>query len=183
MASSGGARAAGTDGRDHAFRQRVDDHYKQMASSKRSLRLAGKMQLASALGLTSTAGTLGALSAFEHTWWLGIAVFTALISAVSSRTANAVGGARQVEKATASYHRWCKTVALLAIGVALVAFGALKGFLPLAAPPQAVLWVGGCVLLLDCAGSALGMRAANSLRDAFRQQQSKAASNAKGKIM
>ena len=46
MASGGGPRAAGTDGKDHKFRQRVDDHYRVMASAKKSIRTAARLQLA-----------------------------------------------------------------------------------------------------------------------------------------
>ena len=37
MASGSGPRAKGTDGADHKFRQRVDDHYKLMADGRAKL--------------------------------------------------------------------------------------------------------------------------------------------------
>ena len=38
------------------FRQRVDDHYRLMASAKKTIGTAGRLQLASALSLGTTAG-------------------------------------------------------------------------------------------------------------------------------
>ena len=46
MASSGGARASGTDGADFKFRQRVDTHYKLMADARSRIRTACRIQQA-----------------------------------------------------------------------------------------------------------------------------------------
>ena len=59
MASSIGPRAAGTDGADFKFRQRVDDHYKVMASAKNTLARCGNAQAATAAA--------AAAHAFLHT--------------------------------------------------------------------------------------------------------------------
>lgn len=55
MSSGGGPRAAGTDGSDHKFRQRVNSHYTLMALGRSRLGLAAKMHgahaAAAAVGL------------------------------------------------------------------------------------------------------------------------------------
>eukprot|EP00312_Isochrysidales_sp_CCMP1244_P012500 CAMPEP_0196710620 /NCGR_PEP_ID=MMETSP1090-20130531/70583_1 /TAXON_ID=37098 /ORGANISM="Isochrysis sp, Strain CCMP1244" /LENGTH=86 /DNA_ID=CAMNT_0042050653 /DNA_START=119 /DNA_END=376 /DNA_ORIENTATION=- len=57
MASGSGPRAKGTDGADHKFRQRVDDHYKLMADGRAKLASSGRAHAAGACGLL---GALGA---------------------------------------------------------------------------------------------------------------------------
>jgi hypothetical protein len=53
MASGAGPRAAGTDGKDFKFRQRVDNHYKLMADARARLTTACRIQQAVALAFVA----------------------------------------------------------------------------------------------------------------------------------
>lgn len=179
MSSSGGPRAAGsglaTEGK---FRQRVEDHYKLMASSKKRLGLASKLQLVSAVGATGVVGMLGAAGGGDGdaTTWMVLAGLLALFSGLVSRSASATAApalsAQQVEKCAASFARWCSIVLAL-LGIAMVLTAASGGG-SVGLPPQPARTVGGLVLAIDSVGCALGMRATAALRAAFEMQKAKA---------
>ena len=81
MASTGGPRAAGSGRVDEGkFRQRVDTHYKVMASAKNRIRLSGKVGLASSMGFVTMSG---AALAQEHMGIAAISFFYAVLGAVT----------------------------------------------------------------------------------------------------
>lgn len=63
MASSSGPRAAGTDGTDHKYRQRVDSHYQLMASAKQTLATAANAHAVAAALAAADAMQAAALGA------------------------------------------------------------------------------------------------------------------------
>ncbi len=63
MASSSGPRAAGTDGTDHKYRQRVDSHYQLMASARKTLATAANAHAVAAALAAADAMQAAALGA------------------------------------------------------------------------------------------------------------------------
>ena len=103
MASAGGKRAAGTDGQDFKYRQRVDNHYKIMAGARKMLKSAARLQLASALGLAGAAGVALVLPAALDAATVGLCVVAAVVSAVAGKSGLGTAQAQQPEKQLGSY--------------------------------------------------------------------------------
>lgn len=178
MSSGGGPRASGSGlAAEGKFRQRVETHYTLMANAKKSLRLAGKLQLVSGLGAAGAAGTLLVLgdSATDSAVWNVVGWVLALTSAMASRSTTAADG-MQAELRAAAYSRWCSIVLVCVVCTAVLAAPNV-GIEP---PPQQVRVAGGLVLAIDAVGCMLGKRAASGLRAAFAMQKQKAGKSPAG---
>lgn len=172
MASKGGKRAAGTDGQDFKFRQRVDNHYKLMAGARKSLKRAGRVQLASALGLASLTGTALALPVGLDAATLGICAATAVTSGVAGKNALAAAGAQQPEQRLGSYLTLCKIQLALLFSTA-----GLTATMLLTSPSSEISpLVVACVLaVVGIIGAMLGTSSAGALITAFEEQAKKKA--------
>ena len=200
MASGGGPRAAGarpqyalldappvplTDARHRCvapgsgikeegkFRQRVDDHYRLMASAKKTIGLAGRLQLASALGLGTAMGVAATLPESGSMVAGAASAVLMLVSAGASRAATAAAGTKDVEKHGVAYAGWLRKLALLIVVAIAGATGAAAAEL-VEAPPQPVVVAMGAVGALDLAGCVIGLRGAKQLQQAFEAQKAKA---------
>ena len=172
MASSGGKRAAGTDGQDFKYRQRVDDHYKIMAGARKTLKSAARLQLASALGLVGAAGVALVLPAPLDTATMGLCVVAAIVSGVAGKSGLGTAQARQPEKQLGSYSTMCKSQ--LASGLLAAGLAAASAVM---AESGELSWVAVVCLfaVLGAVGSALGLRSAKALGSAFEEQARKKA--------
>lgn len=169
MASTGGPRAAGSGRADEGkFRQRVDTHYKVMASAKNHIRLSGKVGLASSMGFVAMSG---AALAQEHMAVAAISFFYAVLGAVTHRAWSSAAGSGNAEKNAASYQSMLRVNGLSL----LTAFSAIVLF---DGPPMNILLGFGGVWVIGMVACAMAYRATSSLLDAFKQQKDKAASKA-----
>lgn len=175
MASGSGPRALGTDGKDHKFRQRVDDHYKIMAQAKRNIRTAARLQLMAALGFAAVAGPLAA-SASQSTLMAALATAGGLLAVVCGgawKAACAASGSQQVEKRAAAYSGWNSKLSVLLIATASATASAAYAYPAEEMAPQGVLYAGGAAAFVGLVGSVIGGRGASSLLEAFDMQRAK----------
>eukprot|EP00326_Haptolina_ericina_P016510 CAMPEP_0181200854 /NCGR_PEP_ID=MMETSP1096-20121128/17997_1 /TAXON_ID=156174 ORGANISM="Chrysochromulina ericina, Strain CCMP281" /NCGR_SAMPLE_ID=MMETSP1096 /ASSEMBLY_ACC=CAM_ASM_000453 /LENGTH=172 /DNA_ID=CAMNT_0023291261 /DNA_START=48 /DNA_END=566 /DNA_ORIENTATION=- len=170
MASGGGPRASGTDGSDFKHRQRVDDHYKLMATARRKLRSSSNLQLASALGLTGIAGTSFALPEILGTAAVALCLVSAITAAFSGKFGLELASAQQPEKRIASHSNICVLHILVTLGL-----GALAGLTVVSTPQSENAWVSVIIVfaLLGLVGSTLGTSNGKALANAFKQQRAK----------
>lgn len=182
MASSAGPRAAGTDGGDHKFRQRVDDHYRHMASAKKTIRAAARLQLVAALGFAAVAGPI-ATRAADSTPMAALTAASAALAILAGAAWKSAGGAcgsQQVEKRAAAYAGSNGRLLGLLVGAAVAGAAAVAqpDYLPEAAelPPPTVLYAAAAVGATGLVGCVLGSRGASTLLDAFEMQRAKSKS-------
>ena len=174
MASGGGPRATGSGMKEEGkFRQRVDDHYKLMASAKKSIGLAGRLQLASSLGLGTAAGVAATLPEESSMVACIVSAVLMLVSGGAARAATAAAGAKDAEKHAATYAGWLKKLLALLIVSAAGATGLVAAEV-LDPPPMPLVVAGGAVAALDLVGCLVGLRAAGQLLRAFELQKAKA---------
>ena len=174
MASSGGPRAGGSGLKEEGkFRQRVDDHYRLMASAKKTITTAGRLQLASALSLGTVAGFAATLPETASMVVGAASAVLMLLSGTSARAATAAAGAKDAEKNAALYAVRARMLGLLLALTALGIGGASAAEL-MDPPPLPIAAFGGGVVALDLVGCALGLRGASQLLRAFEQQKNKA---------
>ena len=175
MASATGPRAVGTDGRDHKFRQRVDDHYKLMAEAKRSARASARLQLGAAVGFAALAGPL-ATRATETTLMLALTSAAALLSLASGaawKAALGATGSQQVEKRAEAYAGWNRNLGFLIIAAAAATASTKFLLTEDEEVPLFVFRAGSVVALGDLVGCIMGGRAASKLLAAFEMQRAK----------
>ena len=170
MASSGGKRAAGTDGQDFKYRQRVDNHYKIMATARKSLKSSGRLQLASALGLAGSAGVVFVLPTALDSATVGLCIVAAVVSSVTGKSGLGAAGAQQPEKQLASYLTQCK----VQMGSAFTAVG-MGGASVLAQGDAERSWVAVVCMFaaIGILGSFVGIRSGGDLSRAFEEQAKK----------
>lgn len=174
MASGGGPRAAGTDGADHKFRQRVDDHYKLMAagrahiSKSASAHLAGALAFAAAAALSlsfesnSSNGEQGGVAEGASLGWL-----PAMAPTVLGAYLGYVGrGAAKMNEPTAA------TFAKLNAAMALILLG-FAGFLALESRPSILLAIAVAGSLVSFIGCLYAARGTSTLRQGFAIQAEK----------
>ena len=174
MASGGGPRATGSGIKEEGkFRQRVDDHYRLMASAKKTIGTAGRLQLASALSLGTTAGVAATMPEPSSIIAAVASGVLMLISGVDARGATAAAGAKDAEMHAASYSGRLRTLAVLLLTTAATIYIATE--LELMDPmPMPLVVACASVGLLDLVGCFLGMRGASQLLKAFEAQKAKA---------
>ena len=174
MASGGGPRAAGSGLKEEGkFRQRVDDHYRVMASAKKTIGTAGRLQLAGALGMGTAMGVAATLPETGSMVAGGVSFVLMLVSAAGARAATAAAGAKDVEKHAAKYAGWLRTLGMLLLLTGLAGAGAGAADL-VEAPPMPLVGAFGVVALVDLIGCLLGLRGASQLLSAFESQKNKA---------
>lgn len=105
MASGSGPRAAGTDGGDHKFRQRVDDHYRLMADGRGKLGKAGRAHLVATLGLAAAVAATVAFAPGNELDAMALGRFgaPALLSALLGNLGR--GASRMTDSTAAGYAR------------------------------------------------------------------------------
>ena len=174
MSSSGGARVGGSNLKDEGkFRQRVDEHYKLIASARPKLGFAWKLQTASAvaLGAFAAAGVAGVLEPALPDTHVAAHIAYTLVMLWAALNGSALLGmiptlpVRQNSK----YDRICKALVLL-IGVTALTplmFPELLLTRPVALAYEMTSAILGLI------GCALGMFATSKLGNAFEQQLAK----------
>lgn len=169
MASSGGQRAAGTDGKDFKFRQRVDNHYKIMAEARKQLKRASRVQLACALGLSGLAGTAIVVPTETNSLTIGLAAATAAASGLTGKNGLHAAGAQQPEKLLRSYSTHCKVqIAMVLSVVSLAAYEASSN-----SSTIGLMVIISILAAIGLVGALLGMNSAQSLVVAFAEQAKK----------
>eukprot|EP00962_Isochrysis_galbana_P000188 scaffold49_cov115-Isochrysis_galbana.AAC.3 len=165
MASSAGPRAMGTDGGDHKFRQRVDNHYQLMADGRARLGQACKAHLAGSLTLLGSVAAAAGLAGDDGpaTATLVVLGAPALLGAYLGNLGRGAG--KMTEAASASFSRLNAALALLLLALACY----------MAVHPQeqlvlAAALAGGFFALVGC---LLAARGASGLRAGFASQAEK----------
>ena len=165
MSAGGGPRAAGSGlNNEGKFRQRVDTHYKVMASAKKQIGQAGRLGLGSAMGF----GTLAGASAVSDAMPIAILAFVyALAAGVTHRGAAGAAGSVNAEKNAATYLSRLRGLGALLLFVfpVLMAIGI---------PDLPTLICFGLLWLLGIGACTMGYFSTSTLLDAFRQQKLKA---------
>ena len=188
MSSSGGARAAGSGmANEGKFRQRVDDHYKVMASAKKLIRIAGSMHTTTAVMLCTMSGLalkrwtamnveidVGADSVGQGVKLVGfMSLVIMLIAVTCGMSAGHAAGAKDAEKYAASYATRLKMLAaslVIAGGTSAIAFKPPPLVEP---PPESMLYAAIGFWGLAVLSAVIGLRGAGQLKSAFEQQKAK----------
>jgi len=165
MSSARGPRASGTDGADHKFRQRVDNHYKTMADGRARLGQACKAHLAGALGLAGAAAAIFALAGDDGPDALALAAVggPALLCIYLGNVGRGAG--KLTEAAAAGFSRANAVLAVLLVG--------LGGYLAAVPQEQLVLVVTLVGALAAFIGCLLGSAGARGLLAGFALQTGK----------
>lgn len=174
MAGRVSKQAAGGSGikEEGKFRQRVDDHYKVMAAAKKSISTAGRLQLASAIGLGTVMGVAATQPEAGSMALIGVGLVLMIYSGVCSQGATAAAGAKDAEKNATAYAGRLRTLALLLV----LSAGGLAGAVStevLETPPTPLLIAFGGVGALDLIGCLLGLSSSSQLLGAFESQKAK----------
>lgn len=169
MSSAAGPRAEGTDGKDHKFRQRVDDHYKLMAGSRLSLRIACRMLLGTTAGCgmrAALAYTAGGGQLPQLVWGALLSIFTMGLAFMGFKAARL----QQLRPPLTMFYQGCLLLMLLFLalggicaGTATITTSAAVAYLIL---EESVAALGVCSTLY-------GVKAAGSLQHAFELQAKK----------
>jgi hypothetical protein len=178
MASGGGPRASGSGiAHEGKFRQRVDDHYRLMASAKKNIGRAGRLQLASAIGLGSAAGGLAVTEGPLNMSASGVCALLMLMSAICSRAAtyasNYPAGSKDVESKAAVYRARQRLLTRLLLAAFFSAVYSVR-VADVELPPAPITATVGAVGAICFFSSMYGMRAAAQLQRAFEDQKAKA---------
>jgi hypothetical protein len=174
MSSGGGPRAGGSGIKEEGkFRQRVDDHYRKMAEAKRSIGAAGRLQLASALGLGTVAGVTVTLPETSAMLAAGVSALLMLVSGGCARAATAATGGKDTEKHAAAYAGWLKILGMMLV-LAVGGAGVIGAAELLEPPPRPLVAALGAVAAVDMIGCVLGLNAASKMASAFEAQKKKA---------
>jgi hypothetical protein len=165
MASSAGPRAKGTDGADHKFRQRVDNHYKQMADGRARLSQASKAHLAGSVTLLGSVGAAAWLAGDDGPAAATLMVVGApvLLGAYLGNLGRGAG--KMTDAGAASFSRLNAALAVLLLGLACYMVVRPQERLVLAAA-----LAGGLFALVGC---LLAARGASQLRAGFASQAEK----------
>ena len=168
MASAAGPRAKGTDGTDHKFRQRVDDHYKLMAASKSALVVSSRVQLVAALGFAVCTASVLFTAAEETSMVLPVSCIAN--AAALLLTAQLSSAAARANKQANRQAETAKSICIFAclILAAAAAASTLSG--SMAEQPTGLLLFEGVCLAVGLLGAGRGAVAAQGLSQAFAQQ-------------
>jgi hypothetical protein len=165
MASSAGPRAKGTDGADHKFRQRVENHYKRMADGRAKLEQAYKAHLAGSLTLVGSVAAVVGLSGDDGPAISTLAVLgaPALLGVHLGNLGRKAG--KMSEAGAASFTRLNAALALLLLAIAC----------HMAVYPQEPFVLATALLgdLFGLTGCLLAARGASGLRAGFASQAEK----------
>jgi len=168
MASAAGPRAKGTDGTDHKFRQRVDDHYKLMATSKSVLASSSRAQFAAAVGFAVCTAVLLLVAAEASSSVLPaccVATTLALLAA-AQLTSAAARASKQADRQAETSKNMCVAAGLVLAAAA--AISTLSG--AVAEQPTSLLVFEGLCAAVGLFGAGRGAVAAQGLSQAFAQQ-------------
>lgn len=181
MSSGGGPRAAGSGMADEGkFRQRVEDHYKIMASAKKTIRLAGVAHNFCALSLCIVAGlalyTWAGDGFSDETTGSALVAGTCLLVALFSGScwlaSRAASGAKDAEKNGQAYAGRVRTLlsALLVMAAAVTGAVVLE-FVP--PPALTVSYAAAGLNALDAVGAVVGLYGAAELQRGFAIQKAR----------
>jgi hypothetical protein len=175
MASGGGPRAAGSGiANEGKFRQRVEDHYRTMASAKKGIKRAGQMQLASALGLGTVTGAAGTLLEDSSAMALcAVGVVLMIATGLAARAAPLAAGAKDAEKHAIAYASSVRMLSMLLLLTASAVATAV--YVGAALPPTPVAVAAAVIGGIDLLSCALGQITTAKLLGAFEEQKRKAA--------
>ena len=154
------------------FRQRVDDHYKVMAAAKKTIGTAGRLQLASSIGLGTVVGVAATQPEDGAMALLGACLVVMLYSGVCSQSATSAAGAKDAEKNAAAYAGKLRTLATLLVLTSAGLVGLVVGEV-LEVPPKPLLIASGAVAAFDLIGCLLGISGTSKLLGAFEAQKNK----------
>ena len=184
MASTGRPRAGGSGIKDEGkFRQRVDDHYRVIASAKSTIKVASPIHNFCALSLCVVAGislylwmtetaprpddALSESIFFDAAGLLSItSTVVLLVSARCGTQSRLAAGAKDAEKHGAEYgSRLFMLVCVLLVALCVEAVGP--------APPLPLLYAFYGLSALDLVGALVGLRGSSTLKRGFEMQKAK----------
>ena len=162
------------------FRQRVEDHYKIMASAKKTIRNAGVVHNFCALSLCIIAGA--GLYTFVNedfsdeatgsAFVAGTGLFVALISGSCWLASKHASGAKDTEKHGQTYAGRVRMLLVSLLVTAAMAAAVFTSRL-VPPPPQAIGYAAAGLNALGGAGAIMGLYGAGQLQRGFAIQKSK----------
>jgi len=174
MSSGGGPRATGSGlSNEGKFRQRVDDHYRDMAAAKKSIKTAGNLHIASALGLGTVTGVMATLQDdFSAMATCAVCAVLMVVTGLTARAASPAAGTKDVEKHALAYASWVRTLTMLLLlvgsGVATTIHTGAQ------LPPTPIGEAAAAVGVFDLIACAIAQVATAKLLTAFEAQKAKA---------